>query len=382
MKCNYIICAAGKGERFRKLLPTTAKPLIKINGKSSLELSLMSLPIASGDAITIITHAHHGVKSALYNNIVSSYPFNKINWIETDIYTSGQLKTAFFAKPFVTKDESVAIFNCDTYFQDSGLYTLMQDVKVDGIIPCGEAEGESWSFCKTDANGFVTEVAEKRRISNKASIGFYFFRDSELFFKLSQDYITDYSNKGEHYVIPLYDFYIKMGKKITAPMVQNFRPMGTPEQLKEFWNIDEEALVKTNTTSTKVIVCDIDNTITIEKSDEPSIPYAEKYPNYKVIEKLREYKKLGFQIILYSSRRMKTHKSNEALAIGEIGETTLNWLRRFEVPFDGIRFGKPYCEDGFIVDDKAIRPKEFIELSHDEIKTLTSYEFKYDPREK
>jgi capsule biosynthesis phosphatase len=47
------------------------------------------------------------------------------------------------------------------------------------------------------------------------------------------------------------------------------------------------------------------------------------------------------------------------------------WLKKHNVPYDGIIMGKPWCgEDGFYVDDKAIRPKEFLELNEEEIKKL------------
>ena len=37
----------------------------------------------------------------------------------------------------------------------------------------------------------------------------------------------------------------------------------------------------------------------------------------------------------------------------------VNWLNKHDVPFDEIHIGKPWCgDDGFYVDDKAIRPDE------------------------
>jgi len=42
------------------------------------------------------------------------------------------------------------------------------------------------------------------------------------------------------------------------------------------------------------------------------------------------------------------------------------------VPFDGLRFGKPFAENGFYVDDRAIRPDEFLKLTEEEIFTATT----------
>jgi capsule biosynthesis phosphatase len=41
------------------------------------------------------------------------------------------------------------------------------------------------------------------------------------------------------------------------------------------------------------------------------------------------------------------------------------------VPFDEVIVGKPWCGfDGFYVDDRSIRPKEFKDLSYEEVKKL------------
>ena len=68
---------------------------------------------------------------------------------------------------------------------------------------------------------------------------------------------------------------------------------------------------------------------------------------------------------------MRTFEGN----IGKINVHTLpiviEWLKKHDVPYDEIIMGKPWCGfDGFYVDDKAIRPNEFAELSYEEIVAL------------
>lgn len=115
----------------------------------------------------------------------------------------------------------------------------------------------------------------------------------------------------------------------------------------------------------KSILVDIDDTITIDTTDT----YENKKPNIELINKLWEYKNNGYEIILFTARRMKTHNGDEAKIIKDIGLITLQWLEKHNVPFDAIRFGKPYASE-FMIDDKAIRPDEFINLSPQEINTL------------
>ena len=121
----------------------------------------------------------------------------------------------------------------------------------------------------------------------------------------------------------------------------------------------------------KKLVLDIDGTITID-SDKP---YSEKPVNKQFVKQMNEYKRMGFEIILFTSRNMRTYDGN----IGKINKNTLptlmTWLEKNEVPYDEIYVGKPWCGfDGFYVDDKAIRPSEFTSLSYEEIQSLLNKE--------
>ena len=117
------------------------------------------------------------------------------------------------------------------------------------------------------------------------------------------------------------------------------------------------------------IVMDLDGTLTVE---EPGVPYADLKPNMDVVAKLREYSTQGFKVAIYTARNMRTH----AKSIGRINALTLpdiiQWLQRHDIPFDEVHVGKPWPEaGGFYVDDRAIRPDEFVKLSHAEIMALT-----------
>lgn len=119
------------------------------------------------------------------------------------------------------------------------------------------------------------------------------------------------------------------------------------------------------------MIVDLDDTISItEKGD-----YINSKPITAVIEMLKKYKTEGFEIIINSSRNMRTYESN----IGKINIYTLpniiDWLQKNDVPFDEVYIGKPWCGfDGFYIDDKCIRPSEFVEKSYDEILDLLKKE--------
>ena len=113
----------------------------------------------------------------------------------------------------------------------------------------------------------------------------------------------------------------------------------------------------------KRLIIDLDGTLAEE------IPaggdYRPAHPNPRVLDKLRRYKAAGFEIIIATSRNMRTYDNS----IGKINARTLPaivaWLDRHAIPYDEIHVGKPWCgHEGFYVDDKAIRPSEFRRLDY------------------
>lgn len=127
--------------------------------------------------------------------------------------------------------------------------------------------------------------------------------------------------------------------------------------------------------SEKVIVMDIDGTLCEIKSKEQS--YLDVIPKFNILEKLNKMKQEGFYIILYTSRQMRTYDGNIGKINANTGKILFQWLEKYDIPFDEIYFGKPWCgKNGFYVDDKAIRPSEFTKLSYDEIIKLLEAEHK------
>ena len=121
----------------------------------------------------------------------------------------------------------------------------------------------------------------------------------------------------------------------------------------------------------KNLIIDLDETIskTYDGDDVNSIP------NQLVINKMIKYKQDGFIIVIYSSRNMRTYEGNLGMINVHTLPKIINWLNKYEVPFDQIIVGKPWCGfNGFYVDDKAIRPSEFIEKSYSEIIDLLDKE--------
>lgn len=123
------------------------------------------------------------------------------------------------------------------------------------------------------------------------------------------------------------------------------------------------------------LVVDLDDTLSYTIDGD----YANSKPIIPVIDMLKKYKEKGFQIVIHSSRQMRTYNGQ----LGQINIHTLpniiNWLDKNGVPYDEIIVGKPWCGfDGWYIDDKAIRPSEFLNMTQDEIEEMLANEKQYN----
>ena len=112
------------------------------------------------------------------------------------------------------------------------------------------------------------------------------------------------------------------------------------------------------------LIFDIDNTICTTKNGD----YAHSVPNLSIVELIRLRKDEGFYIVLFTSRNMRSYDGS----IGKINKFTVpvlvDWLIKHEIPYDELIVGKPWPgPDGYYIDDRSIRPSEFLTLSHKQI---------------
>ena len=117
------------------------------------------------------------------------------------------------------------------------------------------------------------------------------------------------------------------------------------------------------------LVVDIDGTLCpIKKKEEQ---YIDLIPYSNVVNKLKEYHKEGVKIILFSSRNMNSYNGNLGLINKNTAVVLHKWLEKWDIPYDEILFGKPWPgHHGFYVDDRSVRPDEFLEHSFEELEEI------------
>lgn len=116
-------------------------------------------------------------------------------------------------------------------------------------------------------------------------------------------------------------------------------------------------------------IFDVDGTLCpIKASDEK---YEDLVPFESCLERIRYYHENGARIVLYTSRNMRTYQGNIGLINANTAKVLLRWLDKWNIPYDEIIYGKPWPgKFGFYVDDRAVRPDEFLNHTPDELKKI------------
>ena len=151
--------------------------------------------------------------------------------------TEGAACTTLLAKKLINNDNPLIIANSDQFIEWNSSKTMYKFIskKVDGGILTFDSIHPKWSYAKTDKDGNVLEVAEKKVISNHATVGVYFWKKGSDYVNYAQKMIKkNIRVKNEFYVCPVFNEAIKDNKKIIIENVYEMWGLGTPEDLELF----------------------------------------------------------------------------------------------------------------------------------------------------
>ncbi len=239
---QMIITMAGLGTRFRKAGYDCPKYMIEARGKTLFEWSMDSLLDFNGyiSKYVFVVRAEDRAGNFIRRQC-EKYEIRNVELVELDHMTDGQATTCMRAISCCNPDESVMVYNIDTYVEPYEM--KYADISGDGYIPCFQAEGTHFSFARLDENGKVAEVREKVRISDNCTLGAYYFSSARLYKQIYEEYYTGdrKMDRSEKYIAPLYNFMIQKGLSVTISIVESNKVhvLGTPEELKEFIKLSD-----------------------------------------------------------------------------------------------------------------------------------------------
>jgi len=232
---KILIPMAGEGSRFEKEGYTFPKPLIDVNGKPMIQSVVENLDF-DAQYIFLVRDKHlekyEGLEDTLYR-----ITNGMCRIVVVDSLTEGAACTALLAKEHIDNDEDLLIANSDQYVEYSveNFNMIKGMTNVDAMVFAFEAVHPKWSFVKTNSRGIVTEVAEKKPISNIATCGIYWYRKGSDFIKYAEQMIEkDIRVKNEFYIAPVYNELIEDGKILIPFFVHSMWGIGTPEDLNYY----------------------------------------------------------------------------------------------------------------------------------------------------
>ena len=232
-KMNVLIPMAGAGSRFRDAGYTFPKPLIEVDGKPMIQVVTENIGLNANHIFVVQSeHRNQYQLDSLFSLIK---PGSKI--VETSGVTEGAACTALLAKHLIDNDAPLFFANSDQFVEWDPVefFYFMQEKRVDGGIVTFKATHPKWSFAKIDDSGRVLEVAEKKPISDNATVGFYFWKKGSDFVKYAEQMIKkNVRVNNEFYVCPVFNEAIADGKDVRVFEINKMWGLGTPEDLDRF----------------------------------------------------------------------------------------------------------------------------------------------------
>lgn len=347
MKKIIIIPLGGLGTRFKSEGYDLPKPLINIFGKPIIYWLLDNLNLESIEYV-YIPYNRELKKFMFEDRLIKDYPNIQFKFYCLDINTRGAAETLAISIQKLNEIEDKHVLCID----NDNFYTCDFIKEWDGnnmlLTFFDNGDNPIYSYIKCDEDNKIVDIKEKEKISNYACCGVYaFYSLKKLYDMCNYTIENNIKEKNEFYTSVVIKQMIKNGEKFYNQTinVNDYNCLGTPLQVKIFCknNMSKYDIKKR-------YCFDLDGTLVSfpkKKGD-----YTTVEPIYRNIELLRTLKEQGNTIIIYTARRMKTHNSNVANVIKDIGRLTFDTLEKFNIPYDEIYFGKPYAD--FYIDDLGI----------------------------
>jgi HAD superfamily hydrolase (TIGR01509 family) len=229
---TVVIPMAGAGSRFTEAGFTKPKPMISFCGSPMIKAAIDSLKLNCH--YTFLAQKDHIDQQNIDCVIRSIIPYAYVKPI--DGVTEGSACTVLQAARDIGENDPLIIANADQYvdFDYPLMMQKIRDLDADGCILTFDANETKWSYAKLDADQrYVTEVAEKKVISQHATCGIYWWRKGGDFIKYVNSMIEkNIRTNGEFYICPVFNEAIADGKKIVTFDVKTMLGLGTPEDLK------------------------------------------------------------------------------------------------------------------------------------------------------
>lgn len=245
---NIVIPMSGAGTSFIQAGYTFPKPLIDINGSPMIQLVIENLTPKTDHKFILVSKKDQYDKFSLHQIFNNATGGDYISLPLIGI-TQGAVCTVLNAVDYINNDQELIIANADQVIDvDINKFVeFARKSKKDGVIMTFNSHHPRWSYARVDKNGSVLEVAEKKVISDQATVGIYYFKKGSDFviaaFSLIEKNIR-FNN--DFYVCPVFNELILEGKNIINWEIKQsqMHGLGTPEDLNRYLSLVDKKIKK------------------------------------------------------------------------------------------------------------------------------------------
>lgn len=237
---TIIFPMAGLSSRFSKAGYKKPKYMLDIDGNTVFYHAVNSFKNYFQECTIVFVYRNMQNTKEFIKNECNTMGIRNYKAIELDFETEGQAHTVELGlrKASIPKNESILIFNIDTFRPNFTLPTELDFKKIDGYLEVFEAEGEQWSFVlpENKMSNKVVKTAEKERISSLCSSGLYYFKKTGDFLNVFDEIVKKNDrSKNEYYIAPMYNYLIREGKDIRYSKItlDEIVFCGTPVEYEE-----------------------------------------------------------------------------------------------------------------------------------------------------
>lgn len=230
---TVLIPMAGAGSRFAKVGYQLPKPLIDVDGKPMIQHVIDNLNMDA--QYVFVVQKEYYQKYNLGSYLELMVPGCKI--VQTDGLTEGAACTTLLAKDIINNERHLLIANSDQFVEWENcdfMYSMLSD-DADGGILTFEANDPKWSYVRLGLDGYACELAEKKVISNEATVGIYYWKHGADYVRLAEQMISkNIRVNNEFYVAPVYNELFLEEKRVKIFRTEKMWGLGTPEDLDYF----------------------------------------------------------------------------------------------------------------------------------------------------
>lgn len=234
---NIVIPAAGEGSRFAEAGYTTPKPFIDVLGKPMLQHVIENVTVRNS-RVSVLLRADHLAQN---DETVGILRKRNIAITTVDKLTEGTACTLLLARKefdvphplLVANSDQLVDFDCQDFVDDARRRRLDGSI----LVFRDKDRDPKWSFAALDGNKLVTEVAEKKPISDLATVGIYLFMNGSEFVRAAADMFANNDRvNNEFYTCPVYNYIIRNGARIGVYEVpaDAMSGLGTPKDLSNY----------------------------------------------------------------------------------------------------------------------------------------------------